>query len=65
MRQPLNLAFMALALDVQDLALVLMCATYPKPDTRLEALDKAMGARLDAQGAWGQAEARFRKLALR
>lgn len=53
------------ALDAQDSALALMFATHPTPDARLDALDKSMGERLDVQGAQVQAEARFRKLALR
>ncbi|MGB0220734.1 MAG: M48 family metallopeptidase [Sinimarinibacterium flocculans] len=51
------------AMDAQDSTLALMFATHPRPDARLDALDKSMGTQLDGLGTLSQAEARF--LALR
>jgi beta-barrel assembly-enhancing protease len=47
------------AMGAEDSTLALMFATHPTPESRLEALDKSMGTRLDDFGAQPQVEARF------
>lgn len=49
------------ALNAQDSTLALMFATHPEPGARLDALDQAMGASLDAYAAQPQLQPRFQK----
>jgi len=47
------------SLNPQDSALALMFATHPDPNSRLDALERAMGARLDPFGLQPQAAERY------
>jgi predicted Zn-dependent protease len=50
------------SLNPQDSALALMFATHPDPNSRLDALERAMGARLDRFGSQPQAAERYASL---
>lgn len=52
------------ALNAQDSGLALLFATHPAPAARLDALETAMGARLDAQAGQPQVAERFARMSL-
>jgi proteasome lid subunit RPN8/RPN11 len=47
------------AMDPKDSELALLFATHPDPNARLDALDRAMGSRLDRFAGQPQAAERF------